>query len=115
MSRPSSLQLSAALIVVTVFASTAPLEAQSRCTFNGKPRECEINQGHRIPLTPGSDLDVKWKDGEVTTVKYLDSGSVLINGKTSGRIRSSVKVGVGAYRLEIRSATGNWFTVVVAD
>ena len=48
-----------------ILSLIAPLKAEVMCTFNGKPNQCEINQGHRTPLTRGSDgaLGVKMPGG----------------------------------------------------
>ena len=93
----------------------APLKAEVMCTFNGKPNQCEINQGHRTPLTRGSDLDIRWEDGEVTTIKYLNQDKVILNGKTTGRIMFSKKIRMGVFEQGIKSSTGNWFTVKLGD
>lgn len=98
-----------------LFSLAGPLKSEVICTFNGKPKQCETNQGHRTPLTRGSDLDIKWGDGEITTIKFLGPDKVLINGKTKGTIIFSKKVRMGVYEQGFKSASGNWFTVKLGD
>lgn len=102
-------------IAIFLLCLIAPLKAEVMCTFNGKPNQCKINQGHRTPLTRGSDLDIRWEDGELTTIKYLNQEKIILNGKTNGRILFSRKISMGVFQLGIKSSTGNWFTIMLGD
>jgi hypothetical protein len=93
------------------------------CRFNGTPRDCEPNQGHRTPLTKGSNLDIHWADGEITTIRFLGprdrptqkGDPVLINGKTRGIVTFNRDVQRGVFELGFRSSTGNTFSVQLGD
>jgi hypothetical protein len=98
-----------------LFTLAGPLKTEVICTFNGKPKQCTPNQGHMTPLTRGSDLDIQWGDGEITTIKFLGRNAILINGKTKGTIIYNKKVSMGVYEQGFKSASGNWFTVKLGD
>lgn len=93
------------------------------CRFNGTTRDCEPNQGHRTPLSKGSDLDIRWGDGEITTIRFLSSANrptqkgdpVLINGQTRGIVTFNRDVRPGGFELGFRSSTGNTFSVQLGD
>jgi hypothetical protein len=90
------------------------------CYYNGEPRKCDVNHGYRIPLAKGSDVDIHWGDGEVTTVRYLSNGplrrgsGVIINGNTRGTIESIFNNTRGGAEIDnyatVRSQTGKTFS-----
>jgi hypothetical protein len=106
-----------------MLAGASSARAGTICTFNGQPKACNPNQGHRIPLTKGSDLDIRWADGEITTIKFLGPNTrptrkgdkVLINGKTQGTVMFNRDVKLGVFEIGIRSSTGNSFSVKLGD
>lgn len=90
------------------------------CFFNNTPKKCAVNHGYRIPLAKGSNVDIHWSDGQVTTVQYLNSdgplrkgSKVLINGKSRGAVVSIFNNTRGGKEIDnyakIQSSTGNSF------
>jgi len=90
------------------------------CFFNNTPKKCAVNHGYRIPLARGSDVDIHWLDGQLTTVNYLNSNGplrkgskVVINGKSSGIVVSIFNNTRGGKEIDnyvkIKSSTGNSF------
>ena len=101
-----------------------PAPSIAQCLFNGAERSCEGNSGlGRTPLSKGSDLDIYWGDGEVTTIKFLarkngptsKGDPVLINGKTRGVVMYNRDIKPGVFELGFKSATGNTFSVQLGD
>ena len=95
-------------------------QLNAECLFNGERRDCRGVTGRgRTPLSKGSDLDILWEDGEVTTVKYLASGNapekVLINGVTNGMQTYNRDIRPGVFELGFKSSTGNIFAVKLGD
>lgn len=122
------MQKAVALAIGTIIFATAnqapsyswDYEYNQICFFNNTPKKCAVNHGYRIPLTKGSDVDIHWLDGQVTTVRYLNSNralrngsKVLINGKASGTIVSIFNNTRGGKDIDnyakIQSSTGNSF------
>lgn len=122
MNKVRPLQLVILGSAITLQYLQAPVSA-GQCTFNGRPKECQPNQGHRIQLTKGSDLDIKWADGEVTTIKFLSPNNralrggdqVLINGKIEGKVTYNRDVRMGVFEIGIQSSSGNRFSVQLGD
>lgn len=114
--------LAALVCLLGTISLSLPAQAGA-CRFNGTTRNCEPNQGHRTPLTRGSDLDIRWGDGEITTIRFLGPGNrpaqkgdpVLINGKTRGIVTFNRDVRGGIFELGFRSSTGNTFSVQLGD
>ena len=90
------------------------------CFFNNTPKKCTVNHGYRIPLVKGSDVDVYWEDGDVTTILYLNSNGplkkgakVLVNDQSSGTVVSIFNNTLGGKVIDsyakIQSSTGNIF------
>jgi hypothetical protein len=80
----------AAFVIATGISALLASPAFASCKLNGKYRACEGVQGFgRTPLTSGSDLDIHWIDGQVTTIKWLSPNKapgqpILINGTNRG-------------------------------
>lgn len=98
--------------------------ANAMCLFNGAQRACEGNAGFgRTPLSKGSDLDIYWGDGEVTTIRFLSKKNgpaskgdpVVINGKTKGWVMYNRDIRPGIFELGFKSSTGNTFAVQLGD
>lgn len=96
----------------------------AQCLFNGAQRACTGNAGFgRAPLSKGSDLDIYWGDGEVTTIRFLSKKDgpsskgdpVLINGKTKGWVMYNRDIRPGIFELGFKSSTGNTFAVQLGD
>ena len=90
------------------------------CFFNNTPKKCTVNHGYRIPLVKGSDVDVYWEDGDVTTIRYLNSNGplkkgakVLVNDQSTGIVVSIFNNTRGGKVIDnfakIQSSTGNTF------
>ena len=85
---------------------------------------CTGNSGlGRTLLTKGSDLDIYWGDGEVTTIKFLSRKNgpaskgdpVIINGKSKGWVMYNRDIRLGVFELGFKSSTGNTFSVQLGD
>jgi len=94
------------------------------CLFNGAQKTCEGNSGlGRTPLSKGSDLDIYWGDGEVTTIRFLSRKNgpaskgdpVVINGKIKGWVLYNRDIRPGVFELGFKSSTGNTFAVQLGD
>jgi hypothetical protein len=79
-----------------------------------------VNHGYRVPLAKGSNVDIHWEDGQVTTVRYLNASGplqkgsrVTINGKSSGVVVGIFNNTRGGREidnyLKVKSSTGNTF------
>ena len=96
------------------------MEYRETCYFQGSSRNCNVSTGHVKPLRPGSDVEIYWEDGQVTTVKWifedpLRAGErVLINGQTTGRIADSA-YSRGVNYIAILSASGNTVSFSFGD
>ena len=99
-------------------------EVNAQCLFNGEQKSCTGNSGlGRTLLTKGSDLDIYWGDGEVTTIKFLSrkngpaskGGPVIINGKSKGWVMYNRDIRLGVFELGFKSSTGNTFSVQLGD
>ena len=122
MKKASVLALSS---IALAFGSQAPVWSweygyNQICFFNNIPKKCAVNHGYRIPLVKGSDVDVFWEDGQVTTIRYLNSNgplktgeTVIVNGKSRGAIVSIFSNTRGGKEIDnyakIQSSTGNSF------
>ena len=111
--------------ITLVIGSQAPVcswqyGSDQICFFNNTPKKCAVNHGYRIPLAKGSNVEIHWSDGQVTTVRYLNSNGplrrgskVLVNGKSSGAIVSIYNNTRGGKEIDnyakIQSSTGNSF------
>lgn len=83
------------------------------CYFNNHRRRCTvITWKGRTQPTKGSDIDILWEDGEVTTVKFLGTGP-LVKGSKILLNRSTLATNEGISlmnalnMIRIRSSTGN--------
>ena len=96
-------------------------QVNAACLFNGETRDCRGVTGRgRTPLSKGSDLDILWEDGEVTTIKYLHEGAtypqkVLINGSINGVETYRRDICTGVFEVGFVSATGNIFAIWLGD
>ena len=99
-------------------------EVNAQCLFNGEQKSCTGNSGlGRTLLTKGSDLDIYWGDGEVTTIKFLSRKNgpaskgdpVIINGKSKGWVMYNRDIRLGVFELGFKSSTGNTFSVQLGD
>ena len=96
-------------------------QVNAACLFNGETRDCRGVTGRgRTPLSKGSDLDILWEDGEVTTIKYLQEGGsypqkVLINGSTNGVQTYNRSIRPGVFEIGFKSTTGNIFAIWLGD
>ena len=85
-----------AIISLSPFQNASAAEYLQDCYLNTKLTKCSVNTGlGRQPLAKGSDIDIYWKGGRLTSIKLLDKnwgpgGKVLINGNTRGHITGSV-------------------------
>ena len=90
------------------------------CYFNNSPKRCAVNHGYMVPLTRGSDVDIYWEDGQVTTVKYPENNNpiqvgskVLINASARGHVAKIFNNTRGGNTIDeyitISSPTGNTF------
>jgi len=90
------------------------------CFFNNSAKRCAVNHGYRVPLAKGSNVDIHWEDGQVTTVRYLNasgplkkSDRVLINGSSSGVVIGIFNNTRGGREIDnyakVKSSTGNTF------
>ena len=109
--------LSSSLIMFSLLLGT---QVNAECLFNGELRDCRGVTGRgRTPLSKGSDLDILWGDGEVTTIKYVPmSGgqeNVLINGNTHGVRTYNRTLRPGIFELGFKSSTGNIFAITIGD
>ena len=113
--------LSAFFIPALILSSP---EVNAQCLFNGEQKSCTGNSGlGRTLLTKGSDLDIYWGDGEVTTIKFLSKKNgpisngdpVIINGKSKGWVMYSRDIRPGVFELGFKSSTGNTFSVQLGD
>lgn len=83
------------------------------CYFNNQRRRCTVItwKGRTQPIK-GSDIDILWEDGEVTTVKFLGpgplakGGKVLLNGSTPAT-NEGISLMNALNMIRIRSSTGN--------
>ena len=90
------------------------------CFFNGSPRRCAVNHGYRIPLAKGSNVDIHWEDGQITTIRYASNNGplsrgdkVIINGKINGIVADIFNNTRGGREIDnyakIKSDSGNTF------
>ena len=109
--------------MITVLILSVP-HANAMCHFNGAQRACRGNSGlGRTPLSKGSDLDIYWADGQVTTIRFLSKKNgpasngdpVVINGKTNGWLMYNKDIRPGIFELGFKSSTGYTFSVQLGD
>jgi hypothetical protein len=107
------------LTPMPVLAQCANIKPQPQsysrsCTFNGKSRICATISPFSFCTHSSQTALIFWRDGDVTSVKFLSGNRVLINGKLSGVIIKS------DYRNAtitdtIRSSSGNVFSFQYGD
>ena len=99
-------------------------EVNAQCLFNGEQKACKGNSGlGRKLLSKGSDLDIYWGDGELTTIKFLSKKNgpaskgdpIIINGKSKGWVLYNRDTRPGVFELGFKSSTGNTFAVQLGD
>ena len=91
------------------------------CYFNDSPKNCWVNHGYRVPLTKGSNVDIHWQDGQITTLRYINTNAplkkgdrVIVNsqfkGHVSGFFNNTRKGAEIDNYVRIKSSSGNSFS-----